>query len=329
MNSKVNYTLVGIFVLFAIGLILVFVTWLMEPTNKKAVQLYKINFSESVSGLNIDSPVKYRGVTIGNVKEMRINPDNIEVIEVLISVDDAAPIKIDTVAKLKAQGITGLNFVDLSEGRKESACLETLGKDDIPEIKSIPSFLVRMEESFGSVSTNLMKTMHNVQMLLDEVNREQLSKALVHFANTMQRIERALDDRTIEHFQQLMASTSSAVQKLDTATIPKIDRFLNKSVAFEANLSRSIDSVSTSIQSVSKSYLTIAESAEVFRVRNANSDYSVKENVGPPMVQFELTMREMQQTLIGLNVILDKFSNSPSDILLQHEQPNIGPGEIE
>jgi len=259
---------------------------------------------------------------------MRINPDNIETIEVLVLVEKDAPVKIDTVAKLKAQGITGLSFVDLSEGSEESACLSDISDEEIPEISSVPSFLVRMEESFGSVSANLMKTMQSLQHLMDTDNQERISRILEHTANTMERTERALDDATIEHFHQLVAHAASAMKKLD-ATIPKVDTFLDRSVAFEQNLSHSIHSMSTSIHSVSQSYLKLASSAKVFQERNENGDYSVKENVGAPMKQFELTMRELQQTMINLNEMLEQFGNSPSDMIFIHEEKYIGPGEKE
>jgi len=328
MNSKVNYTFVGLFVLASILAIFTFVLWLIEPTDQEEMTYYKINFTESVSGLNIDSPVKYRGVTIGQVKKMRINPANIETIEVLVLVEKDAPVKVDTVAKLKAQGITGLSFVDLSEGSKESACLVDISEEEIPEIKSIPSFLVRMEESFGSVSSNLMKTMQSLQHLMDSDNQERISRILEHTANTMERTERALDDATIEHFHQLVASADAVMQKLNV-TIPKVDTFLDSSIKFENNISHSVDIMSNSIHSVSQSYLQLASSAKVFQERNENGDYSVKENLGAPMKQFELSMRELQQTMINLNEMLDKFGNSPSDMIFVHEEKVIGPGERE
>ncbi len=328
MNSKVNYTFVGFSVLVSIALIFMFVFWLIKPTDAQEMRYYKINFTESVSGLNIDSPVKYRGVTIGQVKEMRINPDNIETIEVLVLVERDAPVKVDTVAKLKAQGITGLSFVDLSEGSRNSACLGDVSDDEVPEIDSIPSLLVKMEESFGDVSGNLIKTMQSLQLLFNGENRENIEKILHHTANTMERTERLLNDESIKQFHQLLSHASSAMQNIDIAvqkldkTIPKVDLFLENSVTFEK-------SVSHSLHSVSQSYLSLASSARVFQERNENGDYSVKENLGAPMKQFELTMRELQQTMINLNEMLEQFGNSPSDMIFMHEEKSVGPGERE
>lgn len=318
MNAKTNYTLVGLFVIMSIVLVFVFVIWLIRPGDEKALAPFKIYFTESVSGLNIDSPVKYRGVTIGKVTTMRINPANVEEIEVEILVDSTAPIKTDTVAKLKAQGITGLNYIDLSEGSKNAPLLHD-GKKDIPVIKSIPSFLVKVEESFGSLSVNLSDTLESVQVLLREENQGEITKTLRHAARTMEKIDRAIDEKSVENFHKLLASARSMAEKMDR-TMPKIESFVEKSVAFESR-------VSGNLASIAGSYKTIASAMAVFEERNLNGDYSVKENVGESMKQFQITMRELETTLNEINLMLVRYSDSPSDMLLQSEEPAIGPGE--
>ncbi|MEJ2501662.1 MAG: MlaD family protein, partial [Campylobacterales bacterium] len=149
MNAKTNYTLVGVFVLLSLALMAFFVIWMLEPAKEDEVQSYRVEFSESVSGLNVDSPVKFRGVTVGKVRKIRISPNNIEKIEVLIDVWKTTPIKTDTVAKLKAQGITGLSYIDLSRGSDAAQLLKGNEKGAVPVIPYEPSFFVTLERSFG------------------------------------------------------------------------------------------------------------------------------------------------------------------------------------
>ncbi len=318
MNAKTNYTMVGLFVIMSIVLIFIFVIWLVRPTDDRELTSFKIYFTESVSGLNIDSPVKYRGVTIGKVTRMRINPTNIEEIQVDILVDREAPIKTDTVAKLKAQGITGLNYIDLSQGSKATPLLCEENEED-PVIKSVPSFLVKVEESFGSVSVNLSKTLHATSTLLRDENQEEITKILKHLSATMEKLDTALNETTVRNFQKLLVSARSTVEKMDK-TMPKVDQFIDKSVAFE-------EGVSNALSSISKSYLTIASSLAVFEERNRNGDYSMKESTAEPMKQFGITMREMERTLNEVNAILARYGDSPSNMLLQTEEADIGPGE--
>jgi hypothetical protein len=102
--------------------------------------------------------------------------------------------------------------------------------------------------------------------------------------------------------------------------MPKVDTFIDKSSDFE-------ERVSTAFTSISHSYLTISSSMAVFEERNKNGDYSVKENVGESMKQFQITMRDLAKTLNEVNFLLSRYGDSPSDLLLQSEEPDIGPGE--
>ena len=318
MNSKTNYTLVGLFVMVSIAMIFVFVIWLIRPTDKKEVTPFKIFFTESVSGLNVDSPVKYRGVTIGKVTKMKINSENSEEIEVDILVDKTAPIKVDTVAKLKSQGITGLNYIDLSKGSPDTPLLCDENPDHI--IASVPSFLVKVEESFGSVSVNLSTTLHATSVLLREENQEAITGSLKHLNSILKKADVAFDAKMLKQFDQLLTSTNKLTRNINAKTLPKVDTFVNESVAFEKNTAQAL-------HSISQSYLIIASSLAVFEARNKNGDYSVKESTAEPMKQFGETMREMQQTLVEINQLLARYGDSPSNMLLQSEEPNIGPGE--
>lgn len=320
MNSKTNYTLVGIFVVLSVMMIFVFVIWMIKPTNEQEVTPYKIYFTESVSGLNVNAPVKYRGVTIGKVTKMRINPTNNEEIEVKILVDKEAPIKEDTVAKLKSQGITGLNYIDLSQGSQEAPLLcESQNNNGEFVITSVPSFLARVEESFGSVSVNLSKTLHATGTLLRDENQEAITKTLFHLASSLEKIDKALNDKSIQEFQSLIASANRSSKHFER-TLPKVDTLIIETGAFEKR-------VADALNSISNSYLTIASSLAVFEERNRNGDYSMKNSTAEPMKQFGITMREMQRTLLEVNELLARYGDSPSNMLLQSEEPNVGPGE--
>lgn len=109
MKTDKHYFQVGIFV---IGILLVgigFTLWLTSTTSGD-YDRYFIRFSESVSGLNKESTVKFRGVDIGNVEKISIDPNDPKLIQVDICVLQSTPIKTDTTATLKLYGITGENI---------------------------------------------------------------------------------------------------------------------------------------------------------------------------------------------------------------------------
>ena len=76
MEPKVNYTLVGLFIAFLSAAMLVGVLWLSRTDYRGVYERYYTYMDESVSGLSIDSYVKYRGVDVGRVKEIALHPES-------------------------------------------------------------------------------------------------------------------------------------------------------------------------------------------------------------------------------------------------------------
>src|SRR5665648_80529 len=98
MENKVSYILIGLFVFILTVATVGFILWLGKYAQSDVYRYYKVVTKESVSGLNLKAPVKVRGVSVGEVKDISINSENSEEVEVLIRVKEGTPIKDDTYA---------------------------------------------------------------------------------------------------------------------------------------------------------------------------------------------------------------------------------------
>jgi phospholipid/cholesterol/gamma-HCH transport system substrate-binding protein len=319
MNNKVNYTLVGIVVLIAITLMLGFSYWLLKPSSQYETQRYMIYFNESVLGLNIDAPVKYRGIDVGKVTRLRINPKNSEQVEVLVTILESTPIKTDTVARLTSQGITGLSYINLSLGSDSSPVLKAAEDEEYPVIATAPSFFERFEKSLGSVSTQLSDTLSKTEELLSKENQDHVLLLVKRSANVMQRLESALNEQSIAHFQATLANVEKLTHKLNT-TMPKVDYFIDKSIAWEHN-------VSGSMASIMKSYLGVRSSMAEIKRAVSSGEFNVKEISKDVVPTMNDTLLQMQELMIRLEGTLEQYERSPGDILFKQEEMRKGPGE--
>ena len=319
MNNKVNYTFVGILVFVAIVLMLGFAYWLLKPASEEEVKQYNIYFDESVLGLNIDSPVKYRGITVGKVTKLTINEKNTEQVEVLVTILKTTPIKVDTVAKLTAQGITGLSYINLSMGSNNGTDLEIKEGEEYPSIKTIPSFFENFETSFGSVSTELSTTLVRTRKLLNDDNQEHIALLLKRAAGFMGKLEKALDDKTINHIQSTAKNLDRFSSKADKIT-PNIDDFIDKSVKWE-------DKVSSSFNSITNSYLGIRASMDEIKRAVASGEFNIKKIAADVTPTMNNTLLEMQELMIRIDGIIEQYERSPGDILFKQEEAKKGPGE--
>ena len=151
MESDKRYFIEGLFVIsFSIAIALFFV-WLTRSGNKDDV-LYRIHFNESVSGLNMDAPVKFLGVDVGMVKSMSIDPNNPRRVEVDLMLHKDAPVKTDTKASLQFKGITGAYFIELDGGSAKAKLLVAATKaGEVPEIPAKKSSISTLMEQLPKV----------------------------------------------------------------------------------------------------------------------------------------------------------------------------------
>ena len=319
MNNKVNYTAIGISVIFSIFLMLGFSYWLLKPSDEMTMKIYNIHFSESVLGLNIDAPIKYNGISVGKVTKLRINPANMQQVEVQISIFKTTPINTSTTAKLTSQGITGLSFINLSVSDVLADEIKIVDGQKYPSIKTIPSLYSKLENSFASVTGKLSNTLLRTNELLNKDNQEQVSKLLENSAILMGKINTLLDDKTIKNFQETALNLNILSTKMNKI-MPKTEKFLLNSVEWE-------NKVSNSFNSITKSYIDISESMTAFKGSIQNGDFNLKDMTSDLIPTMNNTFLELQQLSIKLENAIEKYERSPADVLYRREEITKGPGE--
>ncbi|EQB39916.1 hypothetical protein M947_04865 [Sulfurimonas hongkongensis] len=319
MNNKVNYTLVGFLVLFGVTLMSAFTYWLLKPTMDEDTQKYNILFNESVLGLNIDSAVKFRGIDVGKVTGLRINPKDSEQVEVQVTILKTTPIKETTVAKLTSQGITGLSYINLSLGDKDSPRLVAKEGEEYPVIKAESSFLEKLEESFGSVSTKLSIILSRAERLLDEKNQKEITSILESSASFMKKMDRLMSEEAIVNLHSSLKNLNSASEKLDLM-MPKVDKLIDNSIEWE-------DKISSSLESIMNSYLGIEEAMYKFKKAIENGEFNLKDITSDVVPTVNNAFLEFEYLIIRLKETLNQYERSPSDILFMKEEIKKGPGE--
>jgi phospholipid/cholesterol/gamma-HCH transport system substrate-binding protein len=171
MEAEKHYFLEGLFVIgLAIAVAFAFV-WLAR-TGKSDDIVYRIRFTESVSGLARGDAVKFHGVDVGTVKAMEIDRADPRFVQVDVSLRKDAPIKTDTRATLKLKGLTGNVYVELDGGSAEAKRLvEATPVGQIPEIPSEKSQLASLLESIPKMIEGFSALGGQATKLLSDVGK--------------------------------------------------------------------------------------------------------------------------------------------------------------
>lgn len=193
MEIRASYVIVGAVVLALLAGIAAFSLWLVEAGVERDVARYEIAFAGSVSGLQQGGQVLYRGIPVGRVGDIRIDPDNVETVLVTIEVDRDTPIKADTVATLEFQGLTGIAYVQLRGGTQEAPRLDP-DAEPAPRIASRRSALERVFESTPELLARAVAVVDRLGLLLTDENLDALAGTL----RNVETVTATLADRSEE-----------------------------------------------------------------------------------------------------------------------------------
>ena len=199
METKANYVLIGVFTLLgmmgAIGLLL----WFAKIEVDRQYAYYDILF-EDVAGLAAASDVRYSGLPVGQVIDLALDENDPSRVRVSIEVDADTPVTTETVARLQAQGVTGVSYVALSGG---SATAEALAEDAV--IRSERSALQSVFEGAPELLERAISLLEDVNDVFDDQNRTAVSTILENLATSSGRL-----DDVLANFETLSADLSAA-----------------------------------------------------------------------------------------------------------------------
>lgn len=180
MEIRASYMIVGVVVLALIAGLAGFSAWLVKSDIDQLAISYAIYFEGSVTGLQDGSQVQYRGIPVGRITEIGIDPDNVERVRVVAEIDDITPITKDTIATLEMQGITGIAYVQLLGGTRDSAPLVIEDDGEMPVIAARRSTLERVFESTPDLLAQAVKVADRLSTFLNDDNLESLSSTLAN-----------------------------------------------------------------------------------------------------------------------------------------------------
>src|SRR5215831_18858263 len=179
METRAHYVAVGIFVLGAIILAFVAVLWLAHAEFGEQAQRYYIYFKGSVAGLNKGSQVQYNGIPVGQVADIRVDPDNLEQIQVTVEIDTSiVDIKSDARAFLETNILNGIATIQIRGGTREANELLPEAGHRYPVIKAGRSEFEEVKASLPDLVADLKEAAHSLNALLDEQNRQAVSDTL-------------------------------------------------------------------------------------------------------------------------------------------------------
>ncbi len=314
MESRTNYTLVGICVLL-LGLSVILTSlWLSVGFDQKQYETYAVYMNEPVFGLNIQAPVKFNGVAVGYVSHLALNKKNPQQVLLLIDVELGSPISTSTTAVLQSQGITGIRYIELQAGNKYAAPLTKMAGESFPVIPSRPSLWVQLDTALKDVTENFQLVTDAINTVLDKDNAIAIKRTF----------------RNVERFTAVLSHQTNQL----SSTINSADVLFKNA----ADASKSLPKLMVNLADGSKAMIVMAKDMSTAGLSLTAAGHQVTQTMKSSR---QAIKQVSQQTLPKVTSLVDKLESvannielltkelkrDPSMVLRGKKSRSLGPGE--
>ncbi len=303
-----NYVLIGAFVLGLGAVMVAILLWLASGGAwQKKYDIFLAVEDESVAGLNLDAPVKYNGVDVGKVQTITLDKTHPQRVSLLFAIERGTPIKEDTIAVLKTQGLTGIVYVELSAGSAASPTLVAKNGNKYPQIQTKPSLAARLENVLTSVLAKLDSTSTSINAILSAENQAAFSSTLANIAVVTGTLAARKDsiDRGLTDGATTLKNTANASPRLTDLA----DR-----------ASRAADSIDNMGTELARTSVSAGKTADVIAA-------DVKHFSAETLPELERLLGELSTLAGSLRQLTEQTRRDPRGLIFGRTPVPEGPGE--
>ena len=300
MEPRAHHVLIGVFTLVVAVAAVLFSLWLAKAGQDAETRDYDIVFLEGVRGLSRGSAVQYNGLRVGEVRLLRLDPNDLQRVRAQVSIQASIPIHEDTQARLALAGITGQSVIELSGGTPNSPLLQATTEEGLPMIVASPSPLAQLMAGGEELMTQISMLLDNANNFLSSENSQSLSASLQKLETLMGQLSTAGEgvpalvkdlSQASQQATTLLASTQGLVDRQGTQAMNAVQK--------------SMQDFSRATQSLSK--LLQENSAAIGRGAQG-------------LTEIEPALRELRQVLAGFRAVTSRLEDNPAGYLLGRDK---------
>lgn len=307
MENKAHAMAAGVFVLVVSALLALLAIWLTRDSGER--NLFELSTRETISSLQPQAQVRFRGVPVGKVEFIGFDPQTKGNVLIRIAVDEGTPLTKTTVATISSQGVTGLGFIQL-EDDGVSAELLVPNDDKPPRIPLQPGLLDKLLGQSEVIFNQVEQASTKLNQLLATNNQEALMG-------------------TVAQFGQAADSLNKLVLKLDpvVASLPQLSKEASATMA----------SLKTAADDVSKTASEVGVTAERLNAKGGPLDKladggqaltaTIETFSAATLPRLGEVAEETARAMRQLRRTVNAVDDNPQSLIFGNGPPTPGPGE--
>jgi phospholipid/cholesterol/gamma-HCH transport system substrate-binding protein len=321
---------VGLFVVVGMAVVVVFILWLGLVQYFAEGRKYVAYFDESVQGLQQDSAVKYRGVDIGRVDDIRVAPDG-RLVQIVLDLREPLHHKDSMYAQIKSVGITGIMFVELER---------------LPPGETIQQQKLDFEPEHPVIATKpseIKQLLTDLYGIIEEIRRVDFRKISEDVSETLESVNQTLEGAEV---RKISGSIQKVLLKADALLAPQEWRPIRENMTasteeLEALISQASDAVTSASRMISEQNQRFTKSIEALHTTVEHTDQMIgtgnrlivntDQRMARIQQQLTSTLESLETVGVNLNRLIEDLADQPSRLIFSEPPPprNAGGGKGE
>ena len=314
MERKAHYALIGTFVLVSLAALLAFTAWLSDAQFDKKYDNYEISFRGGVQGLSEGTEVRFNGLKVGDITELRIDPNDNNSVIVDIQVVSNTPVDFESIGRMEPLGLTGLNYIQIIPGGPNSRLIKNSTDKDPFRLKGEAS---RIDLLLGSGGT----VMESSQAALARINAVMTPEAIMDFHEILNnlkvitnnfvdlKVDPEIFNRTMQSIEQASSDVSLAADAVDLAA-------KDFDVLIENDVRTVLDRSKISMEKLDKTLVAIEALSKDSNQLITDGRDAINRLSNSGLTDLEETIDSIRRAVLGLESILINFEQNPAAFIV-------------
>ena len=306
MERNANYALVGLATTILFMGLVFFIVWLARLQFAEDFDEYDIIFQGPLRGLNTGGEVHFNGIRVGEVTDISLDPRNPNRVITRVRIEGDTPVRRDSIAELEPQGITGVNYVQVSAGSVGSPFLEPTRRNPIPTIPSRQSAIAGLLEGGGTVLERTVEALDQVNRLLSDENIAVLNAGLRDLRGVTAELN--ANRAVVAETRAAVVSANQALRTID-GTAAEITRLASTSQELvDGDARRTLQQIEATANEIRVAARDV--SANVSQITGPTAEFA--QNGLPQITESAASLQEAAQSIQRLT---DQINQSPTGLL--------------
>jgi len=300
MERDAHYAAVGIATIALLAALAVFSIWLARLQFNSDYDVYDIVFYGPVRGLSEGGEVHFNGIRVGEVTDLNLDPNKGDQVIARIRVDGTTPIRVTSRAQLEPQGITGLNYIQITAGNPQSALLKEQYPDNVvPVIQSQPSPIAELLSGSGTVLAQTVDALNRINRVLSDDNVRSFSTSLKNIESLSTELEARKG--MLQQLEQALTRANAAVAEYEALAVSTRRIVEGDGQQAVSNINAAAEEARTAVAAINR----IATGAEG----------PVNDFVTTGLPQMQQAIQGLEDATRSLEGLIDEVRSSPRDFI--------------